>query len=117
MKVSDELIISALLSCRTNAQAAEKCGLSEAQLYVRMRAEKFKEKYDKARYELLERNAAALQGHLGSAIQAMADIVEDEKTAPQVKLNAADAIIRNSLKLTEQADILKRLEALERAQE
>lgn len=64
--------------------------------------------------ELLERNTAALQGHLAGAIEVMGQICQDADTAPQVRLNAADAIIRNSLKLTEQNDILTRLDELER---
>lgn len=115
-QTKDELIITALVSNPTIKTAALACGVSESLIYRKLRDPPFREKYDKARLEMLERNTAALQGHLGTAIQAMADIVEDEKTAPQTKLNAADAIIRNSLKLTEQTDILRRLDALERAQ-
>jgi len=44
----------------------------------------------------------------------MGSICKDAEAAAQVRLNAADAIIRNSLKLTEQADILERLKALEK---
>ena len=43
----------------------------------------------------------------------MGEICEDAEASPQVRLNAADAIIRNSLKLTEQNDILSRLAELE----
>ena len=42
--------------------------------------------------------------------------MNDSENSPQVRLNAADALIRNNLKLTEQTDILRRLEALERMQ-
>lgn len=45
----------------------------------------------------------------------MGEICQNTDTAPQVRLNAADAIIRNSLKLTEQNDILARLTELEAA--
>lgn len=44
----------------------------------------------------------------------MGEICSDTETAPQTRLNAADAIIRNTLKMTEQADILARLDELER---
>ena len=44
----------------------------------------------------------------------MGTICTDPEAAPQVRLNAADAIIRNSLKLTEQTDILNRLQKLEK---
>lgn len=67
--------------------------------------------------ELLERNTAALQGHLAGAIEVMGKICQDADTAPQVRLNAADAIIRNSLKLTETTDILARLCELEKQME
>lgn len=43
----------------------------------------------------------------------MGQICTDEDTTAQTRLNAADAIIRNSLKLTEQNDILTRLDELE----
>ena len=72
-------------------------------------------RYDEARRELLERNTAALQGHLAGAIEVMDEICQNTDASPQVRLNAADAIIRNSLKLTEQNDILARLTELEAA--
>lgn len=95
--------------------ASAACGVSESQIYARLRKPEFKAKYDEARRELLERNTAALQAHLGAAIETMGEICGDEEASPQVRLNAADAIIRNSLKLTEQTDILARLAELEKA--
>ena len=112
----DEKIIAALISTPTIRAASEVCGVSETQIYARLRLPEFKARYDKARRELLERNTAALQGHLGAAIETMGQICTDPETAPQVRLNAADAIIRNSLKLTEQTDIISRIEALEALQ-
>lgn len=111
----DERVISALLSNPTVRAASEACGLSETQIYARLRTPEFKDRYDEARRELLERNAAALQAHLGAAIETMGQICTDSEVAPQVRLNAADAIIKNSLRLTEQADILTRLAALEKS--
>lgn len=110
----DEIIIAALLSNPTVRAAAAACGVSETQIYARLRSQKFKEKYDRARHELLEQNAAALQGHVSAAIDAMGDIVNDQEAPQQVRLNAAEAIMRNSLKLTEQTEILSRLDALEK---
>lgn len=94
--------------------ASAACGVSETQIYARLRTPEFKARYDKARLELLERNTAALQGHLGAAIETMGQICTDSEIAPHVRLNAADAIIRNSLKLTEQTDILEQLRELEK---
>lgn len=83
-------------------------------VYARLKDPDFKKKYDELRLDLLERNTAKIQMQLGSAIDVMAEVMLDGENSPQVRLNAADALIRNNLKLTEQADILRRLEALER---
>lgn len=107
----------ALIANPTIRAASDACGISETQIYARLRIPGFKARYDKARRELLERNTAALQAHLGAAIETMGQICGDTDTAPQVRLNAADAVIRNSLKLTEQNDVLRRRDELEAAME
>lgn len=114
-KSKDEKIIAALIANPTIRAASAACGVSETQIYARLRNSEFKSQYDEARRELLERNTAVLQGHLAGAIEVMGKICQDADTAPQTRLNAADAIIRNSLKLTEQTDILNRLQELEAA--
>lgn len=112
-KLTNEKIISALLATTKIKDAAALCEVSESTLYARMRKPQFKELYGQARRSLIDQGTATLQGHLNSAIQTIAAIQEDKKAPPQVRLNAAEAIIRNTLKLTEQNDILTRLEALE----
>lgn len=111
----DEIIIAALLTHPTVRAASQTCKVSEARIYARLRNPEFAEQYNTARRELLERNTAALQVYLSGAIETMASICNDLEVAPQTRLNAAESIIRNSLKLTEQADILRRLDELERA--
>lgn len=112
-QTKDEKIIAALIANATIRAASAACGVSETQIYARLRIPEFKARYDSARRELLERNTAALQGHLGAAIETMGQICRDEGASPQVRLNAADCIVKNSLKLTEQVDILTRLQKLE----
>ena len=45
----------------------------------------------------------------------MREIMNDPDAAQQTQLNAAEAILRNSLKLTEQNDILTQLAELQKA--
>ena len=111
----DELIIAALISNPTVAAAATACGVSQTQIFARLRTPAFKEKYDAARREILEQSAAYIQGMVSEAIRKMRDVMNDENASPQVQLNAAEAITRNSLKLTEQADILTQLAELKKA--
>lgn len=114
MKISDESIISALLSCSTNRQAAQKCGLSENRLYERMREPEFKRKLADAKAQMLERTTAMMQSHLTEAAETMVEIMTNKENAPQVRLNAADALLRNGLRLTEQTDVVAQLRELER---
>ena len=111
----DEIILAALLSNPTVKKAAAACGVSETQIYARLRNAAFKEKYVRARHELLAQSTAYLQGITGEAIQKMRDIMNDPDASPQVQLNAANAIASNSLKMTEQADILAQLDELKKA--
>ena len=111
----DELILAALLSNPTVKKASAACGVSETQIYARLRNAAFKEKYDRARHELLAQSTAYLQGITSEAIEKMRAIMNDPDAAPQVQLNAANAIASNSLKMTEQADILAQLDELKKA--
>lgn len=111
----DELIIAALISHPTVKAAAEACGVCETQIYSRLRTPAFKERYDAARRALLEQCTAYIQGIVGEAIQKMYAVMNDPDASPQVQLNAADTIARNSLRLTEQADILAQLAELKKA--
>ena len=111
----DELIISALISNPTVRAAAAACGVSATPIYARLRTPAFKEKYDNARRELLEQSTAYIQGIVSEAIKTMYDVMKDPDASQQVRLNAADTITRNSLKLTEQIDILGQLAEIRKA--
>ena len=89
------------------------CGLSEAQFYKRIRADDFKRNFSQVKDDFLNRVTTTMQNGMTEAAQTMLEIMRDEGTAPQVRLNAADSILRKGLKLTEQNDILQRLEKLE----
>lgn len=115
MRVTDEAVIAALLTAGTHKQAAEAVGLSPTQLYARMRKDGFKEKLNEEKRRILERAAIAAQRRMSEAVDVMAEIMTNADNAPQVRLNAADALLRNAARLTEQSDILERVAALEAA--
>lgn len=111
----DELVIAALISNPTVRAASAACGISETQIYARLRQPAFKQKYDAIRRELLAQSTAYIQGMVSDAIRKMYDVMNDPNASQQVQLNAAEAITRNSLKLTEQADILAQIAELQKA--
>ena len=77
---NDEIILAALLSTPTVRAASQACGVSESVIYSRLKEPDFRERYDKERREMLTQSAAALQTHLGDAIEAMGEIVNDKET-------------------------------------
>ena len=103
----------ALLSTATVTQAARESGLSPNTIYKRLKDPEFSKRYYMARLEMLKSHVAELHGYLGGAIDTLGQIMENKDVPPQTRLNAAESIIRNCLKLTEQADIMDRLESLE----
>lgn len=114
VKAKDERIIISLLRCPTVKEAAADCEMSVKQIYNKLNQPEFREKYDNARREVLEQTTASLQSVLGDAMLKLWEIANDPENAPQLQINACEAFIRNLLKLTEQTDIIRRLDALER---
>lgn len=114
-KVKDETLLSALLTSSSIREASRICGLSESQIYERMRNPEFAKRYRDSRRELLTGCMAGLQASLGEAVNVISQIMRNEEVSPQIRLNACESILRNSMKLTEQIDIMERLEAIERA--
>lgn len=101
MKVSDELIISALMNGRTNKEAAEQCGLSETQLYERMRAASFKEKYQNAQELLLQRASDKITLQITAALDTIAEIMTNTENPPTVRLTAATTILKDCTMIRE----------------
>lgn len=114
-KVKDEIVVAALITQPSVREASKACGLSETQIYQRMKDPTFSKLYKEARRDLLAGCTVAMQSQLGEAVETMAKIMKDEKTPAQTRLAAAESFVRNALKLNEQTDFAERLEAIERA--
>ena len=110
----DETIIAALISTTTVRAASQACGISETQIYARLRNPAFKEKYDRARHDVLSQATAYIQGITGDALRKLHEIMNDPDAAPQTQLNAANAIVSTCLRMTEQADIFRQMEELKK---
>lgn len=113
MRITDEQIIAALLSCRTNAAAARKLGVSEKTLYVRMKREGFRAKMQVAQDKALEQALASMGGSISSAVDVIGRVMRDAGAPGQTRLNAADCLLRNYLRLSEHVELTARIAALE----
>jgi hypothetical protein len=112
-RISDEIIIAALITSPTIKAAAEMAKIGETTLHNRLNNPAFQRKYRAACVDLVKDHAATMQIAMGEAIGTLREIIKDKSNASGVRASAADTILRNGLKLTEQADFLERLEALE----
>ena len=117
MRVSDEELIASLFSHSSNREAAAACGMSERAFYSRIRVPVFQEKLTQEKSAMLEHATNAAQSRLSAAVDVMASVMLDTENPGSVRTQAADALIRNTVKLLELNDISHRLDALERAME
>ena len=113
MKVSDEKIVAAVLSCRTHAEAAKQLQLSERYYYSRLKSESVQERLREAQQKLLDESISEMRKHLTEATDTMVNIMLNPENAPQIRLNAASALQSSFLRFTEREDIIRRLEKLE----
>ena len=110
--ISDEKVLSALITAPNIRTASKICGLSESGIYARLRKPQFKALYDTRRLMLLDDCYGQLLQHISSAVETLGELAKSA-SSEQVRLNASESIIRCSLRLNEEINVLRRLEALE----
>ena len=71
-------------------------------------------RYEDAFANLVQDAADQAKQGFASAIERLRGIVEDNNQAPQVQIQASRSLLEYGMKLTEQADILAKLDELER---
>lgn len=112
--ITNEDIIVALLSSSTIKESAALLHVQEKTLYHRMKDKAFIEEYRQARADLVKSASMKLQHRLSEAIDVQCQLMKDESAPPQVRLSAAEAIIKRSISLFETVDLTERVEELER---
>ena len=100
--VSNEEIIAALLQHGSIAEAAAAAGISPRTIYDRLHNDnEFRGEYAEAKNSIVRKAVFSINGKLGEAIEAVADIMNDKNVNAAVRLQAAQTIINNATKLTE----------------
>lgn len=113
----EALILNALLAYPTVREASAAIGVPETTIYAKLRNADFKKRYNEAKTQMLDNTTTFLQTKLQEATATIIDIMNDTETAAQTRLNAARSVFDYCIKLTEQTELLKRIEALEAAQD
>jgi transposase len=112
--IPDEVIVAELLNSVSIRAAAKKLELQERTIYDRMKKPEFKKLYADARADVISHATARLQNFANQAVSCLALVMSKQEYAPQVRVNAADCLLRYCLKFSEKADITDKIEALEK---
>ena len=95
-KVSDETIISALLAHGTIRSAAAAAGISERTIYNRLHDRDFMPKYKAAKSDIIRAAVFNLNSQIQAAVDVVVSIMSDQDNNPQIRLNAAEIIMRQA---------------------
>ena len=115
-KVTDEQLLTALLSCGSIRRAASAAGVSAKTIRTRLENPVFRNRYETTKAEILKEACDSLAARLTAASDTLSDIMENEENPVTVRTSAADALLRHGLRYIEAGNILARLDALEQAQ-
>lgn len=90
-------------------------GIGESTLREYRKDPEFLKRYNEAFAGLIQDAARQAQKAILPALSTLREIVEDENENTQFRIQAARSTLEYALRLTEQLDILGRLQALENA--
>lgn len=113
--VSQEQIIAGLLVNGTITATAEQIGTSRRTIYKAMQEEGFNKAYSKAKQHLLQEVCNNLVSTLLEAVDVTKSIMNNTDNSPQIRLNAGQILFNTCIRLTEQTEVLQRIEKLERS--
>lgn len=102
MAMRDEAVITAILTNPTIKAAAASLNCSESAIYKRLKEPKFKTALSERRSMLLEEAMNVLQSRMLEAVEIISGIMNNTEAPPQTRLNAAECLIRNAVKLSDQ---------------
>lgn len=103
-----ERAVAALVACPTAKEAAKVAGIGESTLRAYKSDPEFVELYTAARHELLDTGVKALQSKFSDAVDVICEIMHDKEASPSVRLSAANSIIQNVVRLTDQTESMER---------
>ena len=107
-------LLTALLDESTISKAAEKAGITRATAYKYLQDKAFQIELNRRRSECVGDAVRYLQSKLALCNETLVKIIKSDDTSDQVKINAINAIYTNVKGMIETADVLERLDELER---
>lgn len=111
-----ERAIQTLLECPTMAQAAQAAGVGVSTLRRWMKQDTaFMTAYREAVTEILESTTRKAQRAAGVAVDVLKEIMLDPEVQAGSRVSAADKILAHAERMTEQYDVMAKIQELEAA--
>lgn len=98
--ISDEIIISALVTNGTATAAAKAVGISAKTIYDRMGNSDFLTLYRDVKADILRQSVTNLNGHISAAVQTVVSVMNDKENNAAVRLQAAQTILNTAAKFS-----------------
>lgn len=115
MRKHQEQVIAALLTSSSRREAAKAAGVSERTVYSYLQDPDVQRAYAQARQALVTDATGQIQRALGSAIAILTATVRDDTAQARERIAAARALLDYGIKYSISADISRRIEELEQA--
>lgn len=115
MSPKQQRAIAALLTHDTKESAARAAGVDPRTLRRYFGDAEFRKAYKEAFSGLVEDATRQAQQSIAPALQVLREIAGNGRETGQVRVSAARSLLEYSLRLTEQLDLLQRLEEMEKA--
>jgi hypothetical protein len=105
--------IDEYIKCNSIVDICNNCKISKQTYYNYINKPQIKKIINQMRVEVLQNTTRKLQGHLELCSDELIKIIKDDNTAPQVKINAINCVFNNCNKMTEQIDVLSKINEIE----
>lgn len=113
-KVNDEKLIAALVKFGSHRKAAEELGISTVAITKRLKNESFRNKYEDAKSSVLTEAVNGMKKRIALALNTLTEVMQDKENPATVRVSAADAMLRHTVRYMEAVEMENRIRALER---
>ena len=109
-------VLETLVTCGTKKETIAKCGISPETLNKYLRDPEFASVYQELRIEGLKENYRFVQANVREAVERLIEMVNADvgDISDSVRLNAINSLLQYSFRITEQMDIIDRINELEK---
>lgn len=114
--VTDEKLLALLIEHGSVTKVASVIGVTRNALYKRLQNDDFRQRYEEAKSAVLTDACDAIAVKLEDAASVLHSVAMNDRASDGIRVSAASALLREGLRYIEVANVLKRLDALEKAQ-